>query len=171
MRALSRMLAVAALALAAVAVASAADFTFRVPVALHSIPADVKTLAVTVQVYDATWDPKTPTAVEGHIVAHGSSSSLTIENGEFSDTVSVSFNALYALRRRPEEAVFYRVGLGLYGPPGYQGGCLNAMASDGPYPYDPGQPILCDYFGRIDAPPAPRQVVRAPADLLRRIKR
>lgn len=171
MRARSCMMLVVVLAIAAAAVANAADFTFRVPVSLHKIPAEIKTLGVSVQVFDATWDPALPSAVEGRCVGYGNAWGMTIENGEFSDTVVVSFNASYDLRRRPEEAVYYKVGLALYGPPGYQGGCLNAMALDGPYPYDPGQPILCTHFGRIDEPaPARRKALLSP-ELLRRIKR
>jgi hypothetical protein len=165
------MMAVAALALAAATVACAADFTFRVPVALHKIPADIKTVSVSVVVYDATWDQEHP-AVGNHRVGYGGVGA-TIENGEYADTMTVSFNALYELRKRPEEAVLYEVHLLLYGPPGYQGGCLSAMGLDGQYPYDTSQPILCYYTGRIDAP-APVQVRRKalpPADLLRRIKK
>jgi hypothetical protein len=171
MRVLSRMMAVATLALAVAAVAGAADFTFRVPVALHRIPADIKTVSVSVAVYDATWDQEHPT-VGDHRVGYGGAGAA-IENGEFTDTMTVSFNASYELRKRPEEAVFYEVNLLLYGPPGYQGGCLSAMGLDGQYPYDTSQPILCQHIGRIDEP-VPVQTRRKalpPADLLRRIKK
>jgi hypothetical protein len=171
MRALSWMMAVAGFALAAATVASAADFTFRVPVVLHKIPADIKTVSVSVAVYDATWDQEHP-AVGDHRVGYGGAGTA-IENGEFTDTMTVSFNASYELRKRPEEAVWYEVNLLLYGPPGYGGGCVGVMDLNGPYPYDPAQPLVYGYTGRIDAP-APVQVRRKalpPADLLRRIKK
>jgi hypothetical protein len=171
MRVRFRLMLVAVLALTTVAVADAADFTFRVPVSLHKIPAEIKTLGVSVQVFDATWDPAIPNATEGRRVGFGGAWGMTIENGEFSDTLVVSFDASYDLRRRPEEAVYYQVGLALYGPPGYQGGYMNAMALDGPYPYDPDQPVLCDYFGRINEPaPARRKALLSPG-LLQRIKK
>jgi hypothetical protein len=140
-------------------------------VALHKIPAEIQSVAVSVAVYDATWDQAHP-AVGDHRVGYGSAGAAIVD-GEFTDTMTVSFNALYELRKRPEEAVFYHVELLLYGPPGYQGGCLSAMGLDGAYPYDPSQPILCYHTGRIDepVPVQVRQKTLPPAELLRRIKK
>lgn len=143
--------AVVALALVSNSVANAADFTFNVPVAFHKIPSAIKTFGISVAVYDATWDQAHPT-VGNHRVGYGNSNLITIQNGEYVGTVSVPVNASYDLRKRPEEAVYYEVYFTLQGPPGYSGGCLAAMGLDGAYPYDPSQPYLCQYVGKIYAP-------------------
>jgi hypothetical protein len=162
---------VVVLALVSVGIAGAEDFTLRVPVVLHRIPSAITTVAITAAVYDATWDQEHPTVGE-HRVGYGNSAGVTIRDGEFSDTVTVSFNASTQLRRRPEEAVFYQVVLLLYGPTnGYSGGCLAAMDPNGPYPCDPSQPIVCRYIGRLDEPPAPKRVEKRLPLFVPRIKR
>lgn len=162
---------VAVLALVPFGIAGAEDFTLRVPVVLHRIPSAITTVAVTAAVYDATWDQEHP-SVGNHRVGYGNSAGVTIRDGEFSDTVTVSFNATTQLRRKPEEAVYYEVDLLLHGPTnGYSGGCLTAMDPNGPYPCDPSQPIVCQYIGRLDEPPAPKQVQTRLPFLVPRVKR
>jgi hypothetical protein len=138
------------LALVGASTAGAADFTFLVPVAFHKIPAAITSFGVNVVVYDATWDQAHP-AVGNHRVGYGISGG-TFQNGEYVGTVTVSFNALYELRKRPEEAVTYEVYFTMQGPAGYSGGCLVAMDPNGQYPYDPAQPLVCNYIGSINAP-------------------
>lgn len=143
--------AIVALALVSDSVAVAADFTFNVPVAFHKIPSDIETFFINVAIYDATWDQEHP-AVGDHLVGYAASSNITIQNGEYVGTVTVPVNASYDLRKRPEEAVYYEVYFAMQGPPGYSGGCLAAMDPDGAYPYDPSQPRLCEYVGKIYEP-------------------
>lgn len=173
MRTFARMTALATCALAVAVAAGAADFTFRVPVELHRIPADIRTLMVNVVVYDSTLDPEHSSTGENQRVGAGFSAPIPIVGGEFTDTVTVLLNAAYDQGRRPEEAYYYDVYLLLQGPPGYEGGCATAMRLDGAYPHDPARPVRCSYFGRIDEP-APVQVRRKavlPADVLKRVRK
>jgi len=62
----------------------------------------------------------------------------------------VKFNAYPG--KKPEKAIVYDGWLALYGPVGYQGGCLNAMGLDGPYPYDPEKPRVCEFYGKLPLP-------------------
>jgi hypothetical protein len=135
-------LVVSAFALAA----QAEDFTFNIPVELHSIPADIKTFAVSVAVYDRAPDSRGYRPDESRI-GYGGSPTISLVNGEYVGTVTVKFNA--QPRREPEKAMLYEAHLLLQGPPGYQGGVLNAMGLDTPYPYDPEKPLVYFLTGPI----------------------
>lgn len=136
----------------------AADFTFNIPVEFHKIPADIKTFGVSVAVYDRPPDSKGWRPPESRI-GYGDSSQIPFVNGEYTGTVTVQFNA--QPRQRPEKAILYEAWFILVGPPGYQGGCLAAMALDTPYPYDPTKPYTCFITGSIpQAAPATTPIQR-----------
>ncbi len=126
--------------------AQAEDFTFNIPVELHSIPADIKTFSVSVAVYNCAVDPHGYWPL-GCRIGYGNSPTIPLVNGEYVGTLTVTFNA--EPRKKPETAIFYDAYLGVYGPPGYQGGVLNAMGADTPYPYDPSKPLVYDVTGPI----------------------
>ena len=127
----------------------AEDFIFNVPVELHKIPADVKTFSIGIAVYDKEFTSDGYPAAGSTRIGYGNAPVIPIVNGEYVGTVTVKFNAQPA--KKPEKAIVYSVSLGLYGPPGYQGGCLNSMALDGPYPYDPQKPIVCTLYGKLSS--------------------
>ena len=125
------------------------NFTFRVPVELHLIPPEIKSFSISVSVYDRPYNGNYPWP--GSRIGAGSTG-IFLVNGEYNDTVTVAFNE--DLRKDPFKAVYWDADLLLYGPVGYQGGCLIAMGSDTPYPYDPAKPLVCRVHGPIP-PPAP----------------
>jgi hypothetical protein len=123
------------------------NFTFRIPVELHLIPPDIKTFAVSVEVYDKeVYYNGSYTSSTGERIGYGDVS-LPIINGEFMDTVVIKFNA--QVRKDPATAVGWAAYLLLYGPPGYQGGVMTAMGPDTPYPYDSTKPLVYLLIGRI----------------------
>ena len=144
----------------------AEDFIFNVPVELHKIPADIKYYSASVSVYDKEFTSEGYPAPGSTRIGSGSGGG-SIVNGEYVGTVTVKFNADPG--KKPEKAITYRVSLLLYGPAGYQGGCLNSMALDGPYPYDPQKPIVCEVYGKLSSPGVKqiqtRPVPRAPMQM------
>lgn len=140
-------------------------FTFRVPVELHKIPPEIKTFSISVTIYDRPYNNGYPWP--GSQIGSGSTS-VTLVNGEFTDTVTVAFNEY--LRKDPFKAVYWDADLLLYGPVGYQGGCLVAMGSDTPYPYDPSKPLVCRVHGPIP-PPAPVKKTMPRIEPLKDIRR
>jgi hypothetical protein len=158
------------LALVPVHSARAHDFTFRVPVELHHLPAGVVRVMVSTVVYDGTWDQAHPSLGE-HRIGFGESEVATIQDGEFSDTLTVQFSASPSFRRRPEEGVFYQVDMRLGTADGTGGACLTVMKSDGPYPYDPSRPLVCTYVGRLDQSTPVRIETRRRPSILPRIGR
>ncbi len=140
--------------------AGAEDFTFNVPVELHKIPAAIPTFVVSVSVYDA---PPDAGGHWGERVAAGDSGGIALVNGEYVGLVIVKFNTDWG--KDPTKARAYRVDLLLYGPPHYEGGCLNAMGLSTPYPYDATQPIVCYLTGPISPPSAPAPTKKSKAAL------
>jgi len=127
----------------------AEDFTFNAPVELHNIPVDIKTFSVSVEVYDKEFSGGYPAANSTRI-GYGNSPQIPIANGEYVGTITIKFNAVPG--KKPEKAIVYDGWLGLFGPTGYQGGCLVAMGLDGPYPYDPQKPRVCEFYSRLPLP-------------------
>jgi len=122
------------------------NFTFCVPVELHLIPADIKTFSVNVTIYDREFSTD-GYPIPGSRIGYGGSAQIPIVNGEYADTVIISFNE--ELRKDPAKAIFWEASLALFGPPGYQGGVFNAMGPDTPYPYDPTKPLVYALTGYI----------------------
>lgn len=122
------------------------NFTFRIPVELYSIPADIKSFSVNVEIYDREFNAE-GYPIPGSLIGYGNPGLIPIVDGEYVDTVVVSFNE--GLRKDPAKAVFWSVVLTLFGPPGYQGGVFNAMGPDTPYPYDPTKPLVYALTGYI----------------------
>ena len=98
--------------------AQAEDFTFNIPVELHSIPADIKTFAVSVAVYDRAPDSRGYRPDESRI-GYGGSPTISLVNGEYVGTVTVKFNA--QPRREPEKAMLYEAHLLLQDHPDTRG--------------------------------------------------
>lgn len=128
-------------------------FNFFVPVELHLIPSDIKSFGVSVAVYDREFHDGYPWP--GSRIGSGSDG-FPIINGEYMDTVIVRFDA--ELRKDPSKAIVWEVTLLLYGPPGYQGGVMNAMGADTPYPYDPSKPLVYHLTGNLSQSTQPIQI-------------
>ena len=127
--------------------AQAEDFTFNTPVELHTIPANIKTFAVSVVVYDRAVDSRGYRPEESRI-GYGNSPTIPLVNGEYVGTVK--FNA--QSRRQPETAILYEAYLNAGTTGGYQGGVPVAMGFDTPYPYDPAKPLVYFLTGPIQQP-------------------
>ena len=141
----------------------AEDFIFNVPVELHKIPADIKTFAVNIEVYDKEFTSEGYPAAGSTRIGAGSTPNISIVNGEYVGTVTVKFNA--DQYKKPEKAIVYSGLLVL----GNAGGCGNSMRLDGPYPYDPQKPIVCEVYGKLPSPGVKqiqaRPVPRAPMQM------
>jgi len=132
----------------------AEDFTFHVPVELHKIPSDIKSFSINAWVFNRAED-KDGYCPSGARIGALTFGPIPIVNGEYVGVVTLKFNADY--HKDPATAVSYRVDLLLNGPPPpYQGGCLNAMGLDTPYPYDVTKPIVCWAHGSIQQTATPR---------------
>ncbi len=138
-------------------------FNFYVPVELHLIPSDIKTFGVSVAVYDREFHDGYPWP--GSRIGFGNNG-FPIINGEYMDTVIVSFDA--ELRKDPSKAIVWEVTLLLNGPPGYQGGVMNAMGADTPYPYDPSKPLVYHLTGNISQS---TQLIRTMKEFLKPIRK
>ena len=129
-----------AIACANTGLAAAADFTFHVPVELHSIPPQLAKWGVEVMVTD-----------QYGIIIADQSVYFTVTNGEYSQTHAIAFDAMPG--KSPGYATKYSVNLMCQDPTSYTWAqpAVNTMRAAGgpygaPYPYDTTKP----YVGQID---------------------
>lgn len=124
------------------------NFTVKVPVELHAIPADLDHFDVAAEVYD-----RAPASggYRGNCIGGGNSDEYVITNGEFNDTIVISFDA--QTHQDPAKAVYWYVWIMLR-----KGRSSEAyyMGSDSEYPNDPSKPYIINCSGYINSPAAPQ---------------
>lgn len=124
------------------------NFTIKVPVELHAIPADLDHFDVAAEVYD-----RAPASggYRGNRIGYGNSDEYVITNGEFTDTIVIAFDA--QTHQDPAKAVYWYIWIMLR-----KGRSMEAyyMGPESEYPHDPSKPYVINCSGYINSPAAPQ---------------